>query len=616
MSSEIKSLLIVVEDLTRVRSDISQLQATFKKILETTPSWERYIYLLNLANSNGKNSGETLVAIERLKNVIFLPQTKVAVRLKQLYDLGKLPVLTTLSNINFKANAQEEAKQKEDILEFLNLDPEPSARAITDGMVADWKPSDYYSYPPTLPLIVDQLLLLRVCTDKSYRQLVDFVETTSFKFTNTHNAKLVIQGKAILKYLLLEILDDKFPNLYEQDLNLILARLMSMELLAKFAFAYNLVDPLKYNLPDDTNDERILEVCGGIFAAYVAGLQAEHYELDEIKGWIYKLYKPLVTDLFATSKPVEKVAMVEFQSLVKLITCLNKMPYDNIQYDAFEVKQDPFVAQIEVEGEILGTGTSSASYEEARDRAAVDIMESQHNIVRLFTIVKHSYLKNRPDYVPPTMPPEVIEPDMDLPPSLPTGSYGYQQPVTINATPHSPHMIHPLPGQIPRNDPYPDASQHMRRYGLSPPHQNQQLALQQQQQQPVHPYQSRQQSPFGARATPPAAYPQLLVPRNNVTSQYDYGFTEPVPHFPLSYKDIDKQAKTTLHAMLKARFSNEYDITQRETEYRTIEYHTKCLVDGKVLGTGVDTSKKNSSQKAAMAALSNTAALRRLGVID
>lgn len=199
MAAEHKSLLTVVEDLTRVRSDISQLQATFKKVMETTPNWEQYIYLLNLINSKGQNSGETFVAIEKLKSVIFLPQTKVAVRLKQLYELGKLPVLTALTEINFKANAQEEAKQKQDILAFININPDDKSRAITNEEYtnpADWKSIEYYSYPPTLPLIIDQLLLLRVSTDKSYRQLVDYVELTSERYTNTHNAKLIIQGRA------------------------------------------------------------------------------------------------------------------------------------------------------------------------------------------------------------------------------------------------------------------------------------------------------------------------------------------------------------------------------------------------------------------------------------
>lgn len=642
MASEHKSLLTVVEDLTRVRSDISQLQATFKKVLETTPSWERYLYLLDLVNTNGQNLGETLVAIERLKTVIFLPQTKVAVRLKQLYELGKLPVLTTLSRINFKATVQEEAKLKLDILAFLNLDPTDKPREITNGKVghaSNWKPIDYYSYPPTLPLIIDQLLLLRVTTDKSYRQLVDYVELTSAKYTNTHNGKLIIQGRAILKYLLLEMLDDKFPNLFKQDLKFILERLMSLELLAKFAFAYNLVDPVKYNLSDDSNDEQNLEICGGIFAAYVAGLQVEHYELEKIKVWLNKLYKPMVMDLFASSQPVANVAMVEFQTLVKLITCLNRLPYENIRYDAVEVKTDQIVAQIKVEGEILGTGVSSTSFEEARDRAAFDMMDTKDKLIKLFSIVKHSYLQNRPDYVSETirsevLSPQMIEPDMDLPPSRPSVPFGYEYPQMNKPKTHSPHMIHPLPGQVPRNDPYPEPSQQMTRYGQSPPkpqpllpqpippqHQQQQQHQhhhhQQQQQQLAYPHHSNQDSPYALRSSsPPNVYQQLQNPTNNYPPQYDYGFTEPVPHIPLSHKDIDKQAKTALHAMLKARHSNEYEVTQRETEYKTIAFYTKCFVDGHVLGTGVDTNKKNSSQKAAMAALSNTTALRRLGILD
>ncbi|KAI5967573.1 hypothetical protein CANMA_003007 [Candida margitis] len=614
MAAGQKSLLTVVEDLTRVRSDVFQLQATFKKIMDTTPSWERYIYLLNLASTSGQNSGETLVAIERLKTVIFLPQTKVAVRLKQLYESGKLPLLTALSKINFKASVQEEAKQKLDILAFINTIPDQKPKAATHREitnVSDWKAIEYYSYPPTLPVIIDKMSLLRVSTDKSYRRLVDYVESTSSKHTNTHNAKLAIQGRAILKFLLLETLDDKFPNLFEEDLNLILGRLMSSKLLAKFAFVYDLVDPVKYNLSDDNAEESKLEICCDIFAAYIAGLHAESYELDEIKSWLNRLYEPLVMDVFATtSNPVSKVAVVEFQSLVKSVTSLNRLPYDNIQYETIKLKEDPFVAQIVVEGEVLGTGVSSASFDEARDRAAIDIMENKENGIRLFTIVKHSYLKNR-DGCSPTndrqksLSQQMTGPEMNLSPSRALDSYGCDQSQSVTPTIHSPRIVHPLPGQFTReNDQYPEASQQMTRYGQSPP------------QQETYPYQPIVQTPYVSRFSPPNTYSQPQVHRNNFQTQYDYGYIEPVPHIPLSYKDIDKQAKTTLHSMLKARHSNDYEVTQRDTEFKTIEFHTQCLVDGHVLGTGVDTSKKNSAQKAAMAALSNKSALRNLGIID
>ncbi|KAI5968632.1 hypothetical protein CANMA_002067 [Candida margitis] len=398
MSEEHKPLITVVEDLTSIKANVPQLQATFSNLIQKTPTRDQYEYLSNLASSDAP--GEATSTVEKMHTLVQTPQAQVSVRLRELYDMRKLPLLTAMSKIVFKSALVD---QERELGAFLDIMPTEEEDTVSKNELIDPDVPklsiDYFSYPPTLPGIGDKLLLIRIATDKSYRQPSDFIESTAEKYTNSHNAKLALRGRATMELILLGLLDEKFSNLYEKDLLTMRDRLMSLEVLAKFAFGYNLVDVMKYNLSVDADDETKMEVCANVFLAYIAGLQMVGYYLKDIKTWLKKLYQPLISDISASSIPLAKVAVIEFESLLKSITNVNRYPPNIVNYEIRQVNTDPFVAQVIVgdDREVVGVGVSSTSFNDARDRAALDIMDDQEKVVRIFTIIKHQYLRNQRD---------------------------------------------------------------------------------------------------------------------------------------------------------------------------------------------------------------------------
>ncbi|KAI5952476.1 hypothetical protein KGF54_003343 [Candida jiufengensis] len=634
MSKPDKPLSATVEDLVQLRAIISQFQATYKSILEKSPTPELFEYYLKLGNAKIE-TGEAVSTLDRLKGIIETPQIKVAVRIRQLGEAEKLPFLTGLLNVNFKAAAGTD----QTLQTFLDIIPtvdDKTKKLLKFNDESTKLSTDYYSYPPTLPLMANDLLLVRICTDKSYRRISDFVESKSIKYNNSHNAKLAIRGRSIMDFLLLEILEEKFPNLYENDLVVIRSRLMSSEQLAKFAFGYNLVDSMKYNLSSDANIEEKMVICGNIFLSYIAGLQMENYDLKEIKLWLKKLYEPLVIDLKASTTPIGKIALIELENLFKSITNLTKLPFDNIKYEIVEVKSDPHLAHVLVGGEVLGVGVSSVSFEDAKDRAVLDVMDNQNSINKIFTIMKESYLRNRGELVPVDHNQQqsmavAVHDNYSDPHAYQTNSRD------ANTAPRSQYRMSSVTSEVsqgiheqypyqqnsmyqnqmpPQNVGYQQSPPPMQRYGQQPTYQ----------QQPPPP-QQQQQPMFSQFGQPQPLPPQMQMSRGSPHNSYQqinnqmnsFGVPEPVsafnqpincPRVPLSVKEINMQAKNDLYAILgPLQLKADYDVNQVGTEY-----HTICSCNGIQLGFGVDTSKKKSSQKSAMAALDNHGALHQLGV--
>ncbi|KAI5951214.1 hypothetical protein KGF54_004288 [Candida jiufengensis] len=622
MSKPDKPLLVTIEDLTQLRANISQFQATFKSICEKAPTVELYEYYLKLANTPGVTN-EAVSTIDRLKGVIETPQIKVAVRIRQLAEAKKLIFLSGLVDVNFKAAAGTD----QSLEKFLDIIPDvddETKKLLKFDQNKTKLSTDYYSYPPTLPLITNEILLVRISTDKSYRRISDFVESSSSKYNNSHNGKLANKGRSIMDFLLLEILEEKLPNLYETDLVVIRNRLMSPEQLAKFAFGYNLVDSMKYNLSSDANLEEKMVVCGNIFLSYIAGLYMENYDLKEINLWLKKLYEPLVVDLKATTTPVSKIALTELENLFKSITNLTKLPFDNVKYEIIEVQPDPHVVHVLINEEVLGVGASSVTFEDAKDRAVLDVMDNQKNINRIFSIMKECYMKNRGELTTidhTTQTPSAEELHDNYPNqhqyrsnsfsdanSTPIQSYAYAHPQQQQQQQQQQqHMYqqdlrYSLQQLPPQNMGYQRTSPpSMPRYGQQPAYH-----------QPSPPQQHQQQQYQMPRTSPPNSYQQMNTPMNNFGVPEVNAFNKPItcPKVPLSVKDIDMQARNDLYAKLgPLQLKADYEVNQIG-----FEYHTLCSCKGIQLGFGVDTSKQKSGQKSAMGALMNHAALHELGV--
>ena len=625
MSKEHKSLLTVVEDLTSIKSIVPQLQATFNILMTKTPTRERYQYLSNVTSSDVQ--GEAASTVDKVQALIQTPQTHVAVHLKELHDMKKLPLLTALSRIGFKLTLPE---QERELGTFLDIVPTEEERVNKEEDSDAPKLSyGYYSYPPTLPLITDKLLLIRVATDKSYRQASDFIELTSEKYTNSHNAKLALRGRSTMELILLGVLDEKFPNMYEKDLLTIRDRIMSLEILAKFAFGYNLVDVMKYNLSVDVDDETKMEVCANIFLAYIAGLQMDGYNFKLIKLWLKILYEPLITDLSESTTPLAKVVFVEFQSLLKLITNVNRYPQSSIKYEILEVKPDPYIVQITVgdDREVVGAGVSSTSYEEARDLAVTEIMNDQERVVRIFTIMKHNYIRSRSG-------------GGRLDSLSGANNVDFQSHSQLNYTSSTPPAFsgaqssNETPIDAPVNQ-----SQAITRFVQHSPSPQ---PYTQPQREPMY----GQQAPYGRSqgfgySSPTQAYTSLSDRRDNYQQssysyentqdygqqnfgqldygQLDYGQPDydqeehaqgPYETIPLSHRDVDMRARSDLYALLNP--------LQTKPDYKITNniglFHALCTCEGLNLGAGIDTTKQKAAQKAAMAALCNRSALISLGV--
>lgn len=633
MSKEHKSFLTVLDDLSAIKSNVPQLQATFNILMAKTPTRDRYEYLSHLTSSDVP--GEAASIVYKVQALIQTPQTKVSVRLKELYDMKKLPMLAALSKIGFKLTLPEQERELGAFLDAVPTEEEIVNKDESRGRDAPKLSVDYFSYPPTLPVISNKLLLIRVTTDKSYRQASDFIELTSEKYTNSHNAKLALRGRVTMELILWDLLDEKFPNMYEKDLLAIRDRLMSLEVLAKFAFGYSLVDVMKYNLSVDADDETKMEVCANIFLAYIAALEMDGYDFKDIKLWLKILYQPLISELSEWTTPLAKVAFVEFESLLKLITNVNRYPQSIVKFEILEIQKDPFIVQIIVgdDREILGVGVSSTSFDDAKDRAVLDIMDDQGKVVRIFSILKHHYLRTRNG--------SRIESVSVLGPIL-TNDMAFQQMTPtrtqvnyVSAAPLYGRSILPSAPSSQGNAPYvtrgsriPSSNQVM---DAQPHDQNQAMIRYSQQSPPSQPMYTQQQLlPYDqqgyaqsldhGRYSPKETYTPLTERRdNNQSSDYhsencdqqDYELQQPYETIPLSHREVDMRARSDLYAVLKPlQLKAEYKVTHEGTVH-----HAVCSCNRIDLGAGIDTSKQKATQKSAMAALSNRNALIKLGVV-
>lgn len=665
-----KSLLTVCDDLTQVKGNVSQFQAMVNNIISKAPTREEYEKLLKTIRL-GEAPGETKQTIERLEQLITVLQTKVAVRLKELFLAGYLPLLTSLSKINFKSNIEDQF-----VSYFMDYNPVLPSNVVQDLRVLQGKkadhltaPIDIISYPPTLPAINSTILLLRIMTDRSYRQPLDFIELSSNDYNKSHNGRLVLRGRAIMQLCLVEVLEESYSRLLDEDIQFISHKLMAPIILTKFAFGYNLVDHLKYNVSVDADYEEKLQIIGNIFLAYMGGLKTEGYDLSDLKLFVKRLYEPVIADYMNKNDVLSKVALVELDLLFKLITNLLYLPRENIRYEIIQVESDPHVARILVDNEELGSGVSSVSFEEAKCRAAQDILNDHNRIRKIWEILKNNHTKNNiteTTTTTTTIKTEKPETIMQIPiqQAPPTMNSHIGTPVVEQATANiasvnagSPPMQNHTAAISPSLA-NATARQTSPQFTMQPPSQQQQQQqpfafaqpqrypgvayqtpfLQQQQPQPYvnspmeyfHPMQ--QQNPHAQQATAHSPPPQLSQqpqpqsqaqppsnggplydqPSTSMNSEQIYVDQYGIPHLGTACKNVDTNARNDLYSKLgKAKIATpEYEDKISPEKV----YHVLVLAKGIYLGGGYDLNKKLAAQKAAMCALANKVKLSELGL--
>ena len=665
-----KSLLTVCDDLTQVKGNVSQFQAMVNNIISKAPTREEYEKLLKTIRL-GEAPGETKQTIERLEQLITVLQTKIAVRLKELFLAGYLPLLTSLSKINFKSNIEDQF-----VSYFMDYNPVLPSNVVQDLRVLQGKkadhltaPIDIISYPPTLPAINSTILLLRIMTDRSYRQPLDFIELASNDYNKSHNGRLVLRGRAIMQLCLVEVLEESYPRLLDEDIQFISHKLMAPIILTKFAFGYNLVDHLKYNVSVDADYEEKLQIIGNIFLAYMGGLKTEGYDLSDLKLFVKRLYEPVIADYMNKNDVLSKVALVELDLLFKLITNLLYLPRENIRYEIIQVESDPHVARILVDNEELGSGVSSVSFEEAKCRAAQDILNDHNRIRKIWEILKNNHTKNnttetttttttikteKPETImqipiqqaPPTMNSHIGTPIVEQATANIASVNAGSPPMQNHTAAISPSLANATVRQTsPQFTMQPPSQQQQQPFAIAQPQRYPGVAyqtpfLQQQQPQP-QPYVNsptgyfhsmQQQNPHAQQATAHSPPPQLSQqpqpqsqaqppsnggplydqPSTSMNSEQIYVDQYGIPHLGTACKNVDTNARNDLYSKLgKAKIATpEYEDKISPEKV----YHVLVLAKGIYLGGGYDLNKKLAAQKAAMCALANKVKLSELGL--
>lgn len=471
-----------------------------------------------------------------------------------------------------------------------------------------------------------------------------------------------------MQLCLVEVLEESYPRLLDEDIQFISHKLMAPIILTKFAFGYNLVDHLKYNVSVDADYEEKLQIIGNIFLAYMGGLKTEGYDLSDLKLFVKRLYEPVIADYMNKNDVLSKVALVELDLLFKLITNLLYLPRENIRYEIIQVESDPHVARILVDNEELGSGVSSVSFEEAKCRAAQDILNDHNRIRKIWEILKNNHTKNnitetttttttikteKPETImqipiqqaPPTMNSHIGTPVVEQATaniaSVNAGSPPMQNhtaaisPSLANATVRqtSPQFTMQPPSQQQQQQPFAFA-QPQRYPGVA----YQTPFLQQQQPQPYvnsptgYFHSMQQQNPHAQQATAHSPPPQLSQqpqpqsqaqppsnggplydqPSTSMNSEQIYVDQYGIPHLGTACKNVDTNARNDLYSKLgKAKIATpEYEDKISPEKV----YHVLVLAKGIYLGGGYDLNKKLAAQKAAMCALANKVKLSELGL--
>lgn len=393
--------LYLLEELTQMKGHISQLQATLNQVLLRAPLVTKFKELCGVLEQPGSLPpalASNPQTVERLKQTINTPQIKVAVRIKELCDKGYLPFLLTLAKCNFKLS-----KFDRHVGYLMHYKPPKDQVLLKEGKNGRLVGKDIEMYPPSLPPIDNTSLLKLVLTDKSLRQPSDFLELQfhdgHHDFNNNHNRKLALKGKALLEYLLLEILDDKFIHkAHEDDVIYVKNRLTSTMILAKFAYIYNLTDELQHGVSEELNFEDKLVVFKNVFLAYIQALTMLNYSTAEIKRWLEALYEPMMEKLLSKYsdgeilRNVYAVALSEFHFLMTRVSNYFEQSTKKIRYDFNVVELDPYVVTLNIGGEDYSTGTDGSEIG-ARQKAAYELFQSKTLRSKLMKYLLKNYKK-------------------------------------------------------------------------------------------------------------------------------------------------------------------------------------------------------------------------------
>lgn len=397
MSSE---FLNWCDDLHQVKGNMSQLQATLNHVLAKAPTPAQYKQLMASTEKKLAETTSDQQIVDKLRASLQSPQIKVAVRLKSLFERGFLPFWLALTKINFKS-------AKADKFVGYLLDYQPLKKDVGSIVVENEPPKksgsqdDLAPYPPSLPPIQDKLLLKLVLTDKSLRQPLDFLELQTkngrHDYNNNHNRKLAILGGNLLDLALVDVLVDEFPKAHEDDIEYLKYRLTNSHVVARLAYCYNLTESVLHNVSNELSPQDKLVIFKNVFLAYVGAMSKSDYSYAEIKLWVRKLYKPLISRLHEDLTSEEKlqnpyeIANAEFRFLIDRVNGYLDQPKRKIKYEfEFSLEEAPFTCQLVVGPLQLGIGIGSC-YTIAKKKATFATFEDKALRKKLLEFLVDSY---------------------------------------------------------------------------------------------------------------------------------------------------------------------------------------------------------------------------------
>ncbi|CAK7909223.1 hypothetical protein CAAN3_10S05248 [[Candida] anglica] len=563
MSITKKDILGWCDDLHTLKGCVSQFQSSINSIIARAPSKHQFELLEKDLESRNPNQPLT----EKAKSLLYTPQAKVGIRLKELYNDDRLPLLALINKVNFKSqNADKWVSYLLDYSPPKDIGKE-EFNLIKKGVVRRIEPTYPGSeYPPTLPPIDPvngQQILNKVLTDKSFRQPSDYLESANADdFSQRHNAKYALRGQKILECCVMDLVDEKFPTLHEDDLYLLSYKLVSPTILTKFALGYNLVSELNYSVTmNGLEIESKLKILSNLFLAYIAGLvpskRDKHphipseftYNYEEIKAWLRKLYKPIMEEFHSKHNPMEIFYKNELEFL---------FGKDEIIYSEIE-NEFSIVIEVKLGDDVLGVGTSS-SKEEAINKAAEQAFRNKEKIDKILLerqeierereLERKQNLNNQEEEYEPTFESDSPSHKVDSESTTPT---------ITNATTIPPQQKSYLP---------------------PPP-------------------------PPGANAYAPP------LPPGRTPNAATMGQSTPQPQpytIQPAFAPLNAFAKKNLHELLQSkRLVPVYKYSRNNSEHTVT-----VVVDGLVLAQATDVHKKVAGQRAAMLALGNNEILRIL----
>lgn len=419
--TENKKIQDIFQELNESYEIIHRIQELFQKLLCDSPGTIEIQEITAFLDE--KTQLGTEEEIKEIQNKIKQKEIRIAVKLRELCKCGYMPFITSLISINFNTNKPDKffdffidhvpvEEIKKDLPQFLMNNRNNTKE--DNGEKEDKKNmnTSFMSYPPLIPHIACEKLLLEIFTDKSYFSPSEFLELTNEdKFNNKHNSKLSMKGRSILELILFDILNEKYPDICETDLYVFRYKLLSDQILSKLAFGYNLIEHYKYNISNELPLNCKLQIFAKLTLSYVAGLLMDGYTMIFIKSWVEKLYMPIIED-FKNSKSLKflkRSALAELNFLFKKVFNIYQISQEECDLKFLQLESDPFVVKLSIKGKSFGVGTSSTSFEEAKERAAADALgdnekletilkffvdefqnKKNHNILPIFTEKPHN----------------------------------------------------------------------------------------------------------------------------------------------------------------------------------------------------------------------------------